>query len=113
MTEENEPGEITEMDHNTSEVSAMIRAMASLENVSEIDQSSEYKHVVQLIRGFLDKHCQHTYIIDYIDLGLEKTIPIFFCQYCYKLLESDDPWPPPPLFTNLGVAALGIATTST
>jgi hypothetical protein len=46
-------------------------------------------------------------------LGLEKTIPIFFCQYCYKLLESDDPWPPPPLFTNLGVAALGIATTST
>ena len=52
----------------------------SVNNYSNIN--SEYKKIYDSILEYIKNHCNHKIVEDYIDIGIDKTKKISFCERC-------------------------------
>jgi hypothetical protein len=69
---------------NTEEVNNMIHVKTIIERIPEEDQSIEYKNIAQLIHDFLHSKCQHSIIMDNVDITPDKSEQIFYCRWCLE-----------------------------
>jgi transcriptional regulator len=52
----------------------------SVNNYSNIN--SEYKKIYESILEYIKKQCNHKLVEDDIDIGIDKTQHITYCEYC-------------------------------
>jgi hypothetical protein len=50
--------------------------------------NEEYKQIYKLTYEYLEKHCKHNIITDYIDTFPERSEAIYYCSHCY-LMENE------------------------
>jgi hypothetical protein len=70
------------------DIQSMIVARDSLERYSDSvnnysNINSEYKKIYDLILEYIKTHCNHKVVEDYIDIGIDKTQKICFCERCF------------------------------
>jgi len=73
------------------EIKCMVNARDSLERSSKFINNysiinSEYKKIYDLILNYIKTHCNHKIIEDYIDIDIDKTKKIHFCEKCLTTL---------------------------
>lgn len=44
----------------------------------------EFKHIHKYVTEYVEKHCQHKFVDDYIDTSPDSGMNIRYCTYCYK-----------------------------
>jgi len=69
------------------DIQAMVSARDSLERYSDSANNfsninSEYRKIYDLILEYIKTRCNHTIVEDYIDIGIDKTKQILFCELC-------------------------------
>jgi len=57
------------------------------ENCLEI-KNDDYKNIYKMIKTYLQKHCHHNIIKDYIDITTDTSKDIYYCSHCY-LMEDE------------------------
>jgi hypothetical protein len=50
--------------------------------------NEEYNQIYKLTYEYLQKHCKHNIIKDYIDTFPERSEAIYYCSHCY-LMENE------------------------
>jgi|TARA_Y100000389_G_scaffold199366_2_gene237610 hypothetical protein len=68
---------------NKENVLLLVNAKQILNNISEKKQDQEYIDILQKINEYIDKYCDHSKIYDYIDIDVEYSQRICYCEYCY------------------------------
>jgi len=66
----------------------MIFVKEIMERIPVDDQSMEYKQIVQLIEEYLSLKCQHSLVLDTIDVTTEKSMPIMYCKWCFTTFDT-------------------------
>ena len=74
--------------YNCYEVKHMIHVKEIMERIPVEDQSMEYKQVVQLIHEYLYLKCQHSMVLDSVDISTEKSLPIMYCKWCFTTFNT-------------------------
>ena len=61
----------------------MADAKIHIERLVSTKRTSDYNNIVSAINDYLNRHCEHTDIIeDYIDINEEQTQQIKYCNHC-------------------------------
>jgi len=74
--------------YNCDEVKHVIFVKEIMERIPVDDQSMEYKQIVQLIEEYLSLKCQHSLVLDTIDVTTEKSLPIMYCKWCFTTFNT-------------------------
>ena len=74
--------------YNCDEVKHVIFVKEIMERIPVDDQSMEYKQIVQLIEEYLSLKCQHSLVLDTIDVTTEKSLPIMYCKWCFTTFDT-------------------------
>lgn len=61
---------------------SMIRAYVILEKIPESERDTEYRQIMAYIQSYLNQHCCHEFVDDYIDLTPDYGCSITYCQKC-------------------------------
>jgi len=74
------------MDNDTNQknesIEMMVRAKSYLDGIPTPLQDSEYKEILNLINKYILKNCNHNIIEDTIDITLDKSKTIYYCEKC-------------------------------
>lgn len=54
-----------------------------LDKIPVIEQSKDYQKIVQMIHNYLNNNCKHNLVYDYIDIDLDRTKHICYCNKCF------------------------------
>lgn len=73
-----------------TEVQQIFRIKLLLEQIPFDLRSRQYTEILDKCRFFLFKHCQHIYVFDYIELGVENGCNICYCDKCETTFEPQD-----------------------
>ena len=66
------------------DIQCMIVARDSLErNFDSVVINSEYKKIYESILEYIKTHCNHKIVEDYIDIGIDESKKIYFCELCF------------------------------
>ena len=65
-------------------VNKMVTIKISLEREIEYikDTLTQKKEHLKIINDFIKEYCQHQWVNDYIDTGVEKGMNITYCKQC-------------------------------
>ena len=74
---------VGDMDNNTLEVKRIIEIKNILESISYTDHSSEYREIIEKVKSFLVKFCNHDKDTDLFDITPDKSITVCYCKKCY------------------------------
>ena len=69
--------------HIMKNIKLMMDKDICLQSINE-----DYKQIYKLSCEYLQKHCKHNIIKDYIDTSPEKSEAIYYCSHCY-LMENE------------------------
>ena len=72
------------METEQADIEFMTRALAYLDGLPASMQNDEYANIIKLANNYLQKHCRHKIVEDYIDTSVETSKKIFYCEFCYK-----------------------------
>jgi len=72
----------SENDVNNESVDMIVRAKSYLDGIPVSLQDSEYKEILNLINKYILKNCNHNIIEDTIDITLDKSKTIYYCEKC-------------------------------
>ena len=64
-------------------IAMMTSAKHSLERVLLKNRDAGYANIVSIIDNYIQTNCSHTIVRDLIDIDLERSQTIFYCQQCY------------------------------
>ena len=75
------------------DIQCMVSARDSLERYSEfinlyID-NMDYKRIYDSIIHYIKTNCNHKIVEDFIDIGMDKTVKIEYCEICFTTFEND------------------------
>jgi hypothetical protein len=62
----------------------LMKAKASMESLPLRLQTNEYKKILELINQYIGINCKHHIISDSIDISCDESMPIKYCDLCYK-----------------------------
>jgi hypothetical protein len=65
-------------------VNRMILAKGNLDALSLDSVDAEYIAIQTAISKYIKKHCIHNIVCDNIDLTLDKSAVIFYCEHCFE-----------------------------
>ena len=65
----------------------MVSAKHSLGCICMDNQNEDYKKILEMIDQYINKYCDHHYIFDVIDIDVEYTKTICYCEHCFKMKE--------------------------
>ena len=57
-------------------------------DISLSSHNEEYKQIYSMVNEYLQKHCKHNIIKDYIDTFPDRSEAIYYCSQCY-LMENE------------------------
>jgi len=63
---------------------AMRMAKKSLNVILRKNQAAEYQHICQLIDQYIESHCLHNIVCDWIDTTPDSSKMIRYCTHCEK-----------------------------
>ena len=72
--------------NNSVEIEELCRAKSILENVMP-SSKSEIVEIYEKICSYIDKNCKHVLIRDSIDISLDTTKTIVYCEICLQTFE--------------------------
>lgn len=78
------------IEQQETEVQYMFRVKLLLEQIPDNLRSREYAEILEKCKLFLLKYCNHKYVYDYIELGLENGCNICYCENCETTFGSQD-----------------------
>ena len=65
-------------------VDRMVLAKGNLDAVSLDSVNAEYIAIQTAISRYIKKYCRHNIIRDNVDLTLNKSVAIFYCEHCFE-----------------------------
>lgn len=72
------------METNLDAVDRMIIAKANLDAIPLSTVDAEYIAIQTAISKYIKKHCRHNIVRDNVDLTLNKSAAIFYCEHCFE-----------------------------
>ena len=72
------------INNNEHAIDRMILAKGNLDAVPLSTVDAEYIAIQTAISKYIKKHCKHNIVRDNIDLTLNKTRVIFYCEHCFE-----------------------------
>jgi len=72
----------TDTNQTNETIDVMVRAKSYLDGIPISLQDSEYKEILNLINKYILKNCNHNIIEDTIDITLDKSKTIYYCEKC-------------------------------
>jgi hypothetical protein len=72
----------TDTNQTNETIDVMVRAKSYLDGIPVSLQDSEYKEILNLINKYILKNCNHNIIEDTIDITLDKSKTIYYCEKC-------------------------------
>ena len=61
---------------------AMVIALEALERVDISKRPGLYRQIHQYMRSYLRQYCEHNIVTDLIDIDLDRSEIIRYCEYC-------------------------------
>jgi hypothetical protein len=77
----------SENDVNNESVDVMVRAKSYLDGIPVLLQDSEYREILNLINKYILKNCNHKVIEDTIDITLDESKTIYYCEKCLHCFD--------------------------
>lgn len=71
-----------------SQIETMIHIKKELEKIPYEDQSIEYRGIVEQVSNYLKKNCPHKLVDDSIDIDLDRSQTICYCEICYTCFDK-------------------------
>ena len=72
----------TDTNQTNETIDVMVRAKSYLDGIPVLLQDSEYKEILNLVNKYILKNCNHNIIEDTIDITLDKSKTIYYCEKC-------------------------------
>lgn len=76
------------MEENTNEVNIMIEVRNNMEKIPLDYQTIEYYNIYKSITSYIEKNCQHNLVQDTIDIDLDTSRTICYCNRCFMTFTS-------------------------
>jgi hypothetical protein len=73
-----------EKERNDIHIMKNIKLMMD-KDICQPSHNQEYKQIYKLTYEYLQKHCKHNIIKDYIDTFPERSEAIYYCSHCYLM----------------------------
>ena len=70
----------------TYEVEVMLSVKHLIETMPDIRQTPEYLDILNRVKKYLHKHCNHNVVHDLIDIDPDRSIEISYCTICESTL---------------------------
>ena len=68
----------------------MVHAKVHLDFLSPNYQNPEYSKILDLVNQYLQKYCQHRIVTDTIDIDLDHSKTIHYCELCEQTFDEID-----------------------
>lgn len=66
------------------DIELLVRAKTYLDSFPVRLQSPEYKKIVELVNSYIHSNCKHRIVDDSIDVSLDESRSIRYCELCFK-----------------------------
>lgn len=73
----------------SDDIVAMTRTMTNLTSIPQEMQNADYRKIVKYVNEYLIKHCQHNIVTDSIDIDVDMSETIHYCQICFQTFEAN------------------------
>lgn len=69
------------------DIDIMSKTIGLLRSLPSREQNDDYKRIVNMINDYLSTYCHHNICIDEIDIGVDQTKTIKYCEKCYLTFD--------------------------
>lgn len=69
------------------DIDIMSQILGMLHSLPTDEHNNDYRQVTELVKSYLSKHCHHAICNDEIDVDVDKTKTITYCEKCYLTLD--------------------------
>jgi hypothetical protein len=66
------------------DIELLVRAKTYLDSMPVRLQSPDYKKIVEMVNEYIHKNCKHRLVVDSIDISLDESRQIRYCELCFK-----------------------------
>jgi len=66
------------------DIRLLVAAQISLKSIPTENQNIYYRRILKYIDDYLETHCNHHYIFDWVDINPETSKRICYCEHCFK-----------------------------
>lgn len=66
------------------DIELLVRAKTYLDSFPVRLQSPDYKKIVEMVNSYIHKNCKHRIVDDSIDVSLDESRSIRYCELCFK-----------------------------
>ena len=67
-----------------SDIDVMYSIKVKLEQISSVASNEDFVNIKKAVDAYLEKHCEHKFINDYIDTTPDSGMSVRYCIHCYK-----------------------------
>jgi hypothetical protein len=75
-------------DVEVNDVQNMIQVQAILETIPLREQKEDYHKIYNLVTKYITNHCLHCVVSDLIDVDVERSETIYYCNICFQTFKS-------------------------
>jgi|1048.fasta_scaffold169540_1 hypothetical protein len=72
------------MENNVALMKSVRNQMMS---IPAAERNADYESIYKSIQEYLRKYCQHRIVDDLIDLDPDRSMTIYYCEYCETLFQ--------------------------
>ena len=72
------------------DVDIMARVKSYLDAIPKPYQNHEYSDICNLVESYVKKYCKHEVTCDSVDIDLEQSKTIYYCETCLKTFTMDE-----------------------
>lgn len=65
-------------------ISAMVTIRDELQRQLFDKEDVEIRSILKLVENYLQTHCKHCWICDYVDINPDRSKKIFYCSHCFS-----------------------------
>lgn len=69
------------------DIDIMSRVFGMLNSLPNDEYNKDYQKILGVVKEYLLKHCKHTICNDEIDIDVEKSKGIRYCECCYMTFD--------------------------
>ena len=75
------------MDSLPYDLDIMSQILGMLHSLPNDEHNNDYKHIIEVVKSYLSKHCHHAICSDEIDVDVECCKTIKYCEKCYLTFD--------------------------
>ena len=83
----------TSCESSHDDIVIMVEVKGMLERLDANLQKPAYKSIVDVVNGYINTQCSHYIVTDTIDIDLDRSKTIYYCDFCFQTFT--DPALPP------------------